>query len=279
MAATGADFTNTFVNLEAARPSPATDGGETKAGEGDGEGESEGDDVMLVPSKFDRDSPPPPAADKPLYRDRTVMVTILTYTVWSFVQISLGEVVPLWAIAPVDAGGLGLDAGEIGTMLALGGLFMATFQIAFFPRVEKRLGPFRLAKLSMSASVAVILALPLSHATVAGGASWPVTWATFIFSVFLKDALALAAFTSQFMMINNSVPSTRRGAVNGLAMTVASIGKSIGPAFAASVFAWSATAELPWPLDYTFIFTLCAASAVGCVVLACLLPQRINAPL
>ena len=50
----------------------------------------------------------------------------------------------------------------------------------------------------------------------------------------LRESAFMSAFTSMFVMLNNCVPASRRASLNGLAMTVASIGKAVGPPTGAS---------------------------------------------
>lgn len=77
-----------------------------------------------------------------------------------------------------------------------------------------------------------------------------------VIAAFLRVSSATTAFTSNFILINNSVPSEKRGAMNGLGMTLGSLGKSIGPAVGSVIFAWTLTNGIGFPLDYHFIFYL-----------------------
>lgn len=220
------------------------------------------------------------AEETPLYKQKVVMQVMVLYSVWSMVQICLTEVVPLWAIVSEKDGGLALESGQLGTILALGGALMSVFQIIVFPRVEKRLGPLALAKLAMGVSIVAVCLIPLTHAVVLSGAHWVTVWAFFIGTLFVKDSLALVAFTSIFMLISNSVKPNRRGAAQGLSMTVGSIGKSIGPAAGGTIFAWSVTAgHLPFPFDFSLTFIVCAGFCGTCLWLTCVLPRSLNKPL
>mmetsp|Transcript_25242 Transcript_25242/g.37200 ORF Transcript_25242/g.37200 Transcript_25242/m.37200 type:complete len:171 (+) Transcript_25242:2-514(+) len=67
------------------------------------------------------------------------------------------------------------------------------------------------------------------------------------------------AFTSLFLLINRSVPTDQRASVNGLAMTVGSVSKAIGPIAGSILYAWSihnGLRDVP-PLNYMFVFALC----------------------
>lgn len=94
----------------------------------------------------------------------------------------------------------------------------------------------------------------------------------------MKNALAMLTFTCTFMLINNSVPATDRGTVNGLGMTLGSIGKGIGPAIGAPLFAWSASNGLGYPFDYHLVFTLAALTCVLSAGIAFRLPFSLERP-
>ena len=60
------------------------------------------------------------------------------------------------------------------------------------------------------------------------------------------------------MLINNSCDGSQRGSVNGLAMTLASVTKAIGPIIFSVLFAWSVTNDLSFPLSHHFTFFIIA---------------------
>lgn len=84
------------------------------------------------------------------------------------------------------------------------------------------------------------------------------------------------AFTSTFVLINNSCRRIDRGTGNGIGQTFASLGRSIGPAVAGSLFAWSQAAPRPWPFDYHFVFVLTVVGCVGIEFLSMRLPSKVN---
>jgi len=51
--------------------------------------------------------------------------------------------------------------------------------------------------------------------------------------------LTMVAFTCSFVLINNSCETAVRGTVNGIAMTIASITKALGPLCGSVILAWS----------------------------------------
>ena len=91
----------------------------------------------------------------------------------------------------------------------------------------------------------------------------------------LQACIAMTAFTACFVLINESATKARRGVVNGLAMTVASVTKGLGPLVGAPLLAWSVTNGISyWPLNHGLSFLLAGIlwSAFGCLAY-CLLPK------
>jgi MFS family permease len=80
------------------------------------------------------------------------------------------------------------------------------------------------------------------------------------------------------MLINNSVPSSRRGAVNGAAETVGAIGRLLAPPLSSPLFAWSLLGDSSWPLNHHLIFWCNAGLALLALWLAMLMPSSINKP-
>ena len=84
------------------------------------------------------------------------------------------------------------------------------------------------------------------------------------------------SFTSTFVMINNSCRRMDRGTGNGIGQTFASLGRSIGPAIAGSLFAWSQAAPRSWPFDYHFVFVMIVLASAGIISLSMRLPSKVN---
>jgi len=111
-------------------------------------------------------------------------------------------------------------------------------------------------------------------------------WAPAVLLVFQSAGASLAQFIAMAITINNTVPSSKRGAVNGLAMTIASIGKAIGPAMGGAVLAFSlnqaaesrSDAWRTWPLGAPAVFNLAAIMMVGVAVAVHWLPDSLENP-
>lgn len=75
------------------------------------------------------------------------------------------------------------------------------------------------------------------------------------------------SFTSLFLMINQSVSTANRASVNGLAMTIGSFAKAVGPMLGSVLYAWSINNNLMAPLNYMFVFVFCMVVGIGTFLL------------
>jgi MFS family permease len=81
------------------------------------------------------------------------------------------------------------------------------------------------------------------------------------------------------MLINNSVPSSRRGAVNGAAETAAGLGRLLAPPLSSPLFAWSLLSDTrSWPLNHHLLFWCNAGLALLALWLTVLMPSSISKP-
>lgn len=150
-----------------------------------------------------------------------------------------------------------------GLLIAAGGFFLAVFQFVLFPLAARRLATTRLFTGSLALIGLVYLTTPL----LASAGAWRVplllAWTA------LGKGVASFAFTSSFLIINNSCTSAERGRVNGWGMSLSSAFKAAGPTVGSVCFAWSLTNGIEsWLLDVHFAFFLCALIAGSTVALA-----------
>lgn len=229
---------------------------------------------------------------------RHVGKVIGIYTLYSCGTILVDEVFPLWAQAQPVHGGLGLSAADVGTVLAASGAAMVVLQLTVCQLVMRRLPTRVLFWVGATIQVPLVLVTPLvsglalgpgvSPQPVVPGSPIPteevpgvtVAWdrpsvmAAAIALVFLRLSAAIVSFTACAVLVNSSVPDGERGAVNGVAMATASVGKAVGPAVGGAVLAWAlATTASAWPP-----FVLGAVLNAVVAVLAWTLPVELSLP-
>ena len=123
--------------------------------------------------------------------------------------------------------------------------------------------------------------LPLPHAPASELPAPPLR----VFAVLLLQQTALrwslgTSFTCTFTILNNSVPPSRRGRMQGVAMTVGSAARAVGPTLGAELLAWSLTNGLPPPLDVHLVpMLLLAFSAAPVAIAAAFFSPALDRPM
>jgi MFS family permease len=182
--------------------------------------------------------------EKPvLLRDlltRPVVISVANYGLIGLLEMIAGVLIPLVWSTPVEFGGLSMTPASIGLWMAGYGFLNGVFQFVGFPVIVERFGPRRVFIVSIAAFAPMYLMLLFENLTlryVCGGASLTV----FLIVCQLSSiAIADMGFSSVFMYVSSSAPSRRSlGATNGLAQTMVSIQRTVAPAAAASLFAFS----------------------------------------
>lgn len=75
------------------------------------------------------------------------------------------------------------------------------------------------------------------------------------------------------MAFNKATGPDRRGELNGISATVASLARAVAPIFFATLFAFSIDGDRPFPFDYHCVFYLVATIRL---TVACMGWNRIN---
>ncbi|CAM9689656.1 unnamed protein product, partial [Phaeothamnion confervicola] len=158
-----------------------------------------------------------------------------TYGLFSFLSIIYDEVLPLWCITSVTAGGLGWGTGQ---MLSISGLFLVCFQFAMFPPLARRLGVVRFMKAALALLVPLYLLFPLAGRLAGRSVSLD---ATVVALSIAAKSMSNVVFASHALCTNNAVETEARGSFNGLMMTAGSAAKGTAPAVGSIIYAWSVT--------------------------------------
>ncbi|KAI0275665.1 major facilitator superfamily domain-containing protein [Russula aff. rugulosa BPL654] len=171
---------------------------------------------------------------------RPVVISIANYGLIGLLEMIAGVLIPLVWSTPVEFGGLSMSPASIGLWMAGYGLLNGIFQFVAFPHIVERFGPRCVFIVSISSFAPMYLMLFFENLTmrhIYGGASL-----TVLLIILQLSSIAIAdmGFSSVFMYVSSSAPSRRSlGATNGLAQTIVSIQRTVAPAAAASLFAFS----------------------------------------
>ncbi|KAH8985274.1 MFS general substrate transporter [Lactarius akahatsu] len=150
---------------------------------------------------------------------RPVVVSVANYCMISLLDMTTGALIPLVWSTSVESGGLSMSPASIGLWMAGYGSMTCVIQFVAFPRLVERFGPrgVFIACIILFSRSGLLVTLQIS-----------------------AMSFADMGFSVIFMYIASAAPNKRSlGATNGLAQTMVSIQRTIGPAAAASLFAFS----------------------------------------
>ncbi|KAI9452893.1 MFS general substrate transporter [Lactarius psammicola] len=172
---------------------------------------------------------------------RPVVVSVANYCMISLLEMIAVTLIPLIWSTSVEFGGLGMNPASIGLWMAGYGFVNGVFQFVAFPRIIRRLGPRRVFIASILCFIPVYIMFPFENLALrhpSRGAN--VVAGLLVILQLSAIGFADMGFSTIFMYISSAAPNKRSlGATNGVAQTMVSIQRTIGPAAAASLFAFS----------------------------------------
>ncbi|KAL8251500.1 hypothetical protein R6Q59_035193 [Mikania micrantha] len=169
-----------------------------------------------------------------LLKNWPLMSSIIVYCVFSLHDMAYTEIFSLWAESPKSLGGLSYSTEDVGTVLSITGAGLLIFQTSLYPFVERIFGPIVVARISGVLSIPLLTAYPY----IALLSGFLLTF-TLNFASIMKNVLSISIITGTFILQNKAVDQHQRGAANGIAMTLQSICKAIGPACGGALLSWS----------------------------------------
>ena len=234
-----------------------------------------------------RAAAPPPAATAaaaaapapehvPLRRilcTKPMLLTMLLRAGSGFALFASFELVPLFAIASHDAGGVALDRQQCGLLLSASMVLVSIYSTFFQGRLANRLG--------LRVSIVGAGALgTISLAALAPLRAVPVAVVPAVAGVFMAFTMG----SSQSICLSNVVAERhagRQGRLNGVITAADGVGKALGPLLAAPLIAASLTSHEPEPgfPKSVFLFFVAFAALVGGIHASALaLPPSVDAP-
>ncbi|KAG1829525.1 major facilitator superfamily domain-containing protein [Suillus subalutaceus] len=205
--------------------------------------ESERSALRTMPSDSDLRSKMKPLPFRDLLVTRVVIATC-AYAAVALIEISFRAVQPVFYATPIEMGGLGLDTPAIGIILAVLGILNGVLQALFFVRLHDWLGGRNLYLFSVFSYFPMLALFPaISFTAKAQGLSY---FAYLLVGLqLLAFVISYSAYGVVFMYINASAPNRASiGATNGLAQTVVSVIRAIGPALVNSAYSLSIEKQL-----------------------------------
>eukprot|EP00796_Vickermania_ingenoplastis_P012213 gene12213-biopygen8945 len=155
-------------------------------------------------------------------------------------DMGVGEILPLWAIASTEVGGLGLFSDAVGTLLLL--FSIPTFvSNLFFPKIYKAMNDScRMFRLSAWLGVVSIALIPVASNFTKGLA--------FCFVLLMgsaKNCSTSAGFNLVHILTARAAPPGTVGSVYGISQSMAMSVRCVVPFIVAPLFAWSISGVTP----------------------------------
>lgn len=205
---------------------------------------------------------------------KQIQMLFVVYCLFSLLIQYTDEIVPLFCITSMEHGGLGWESAEVGLVLTAVGVGVALFQFFIYEHVMKiffRYGDADTAYKWMMLTATGMICMPFFVTVVwlfARSLRFETDWMYYL-AVMLPSLVyhssATAVYTSIAMMVNASTDPSYRGMMNGVVMTVGSVGKGLGPITGATLYASVVSANWPTPFDGRIVFL---TGTIAMVVLA-----------
>ncbi|KAM6504144.1 Major facilitator superfamily domain containing protein [Amanita muscaria] len=195
-----------------------------------------------------------------------VVLSVCNYFCISLMDIAFFSLLPLFMSMPVELGGLGCSPATIGYVLGALGAYIGIVQIALFPKLVRRFGERRIFIMSVLTITINSLLLPVISGNIRkNGVTWMIC-CLFAFALSLR-AVTIMSYGCIFVYVNTSSPNkSSLGATNGIAQTVVSVARAIGPGLATSLFALSLQKNvLGGYAAYAFLFLFSCISLLFAV--------------
>ena len=159
------------------------------------------------------------------WRDKNVVLALMGYTGTAFAYISLDELVPLFASATIQDGGLGYSPQMLAGPLAFSGLVLILWMLGGYKWLQNQVGTRRTCILGLWMTTGVVLLFPLASVVPSQTLGAVIFWA----GMGLKSISGSNAFTSCLVLVNLAAPKESLGQVNGAGQTLASGVRALGP--------------------------------------------------
>jgi hypothetical protein len=180
---------------------------------------------------------------------RNTTLILISYFTLAFHQVAYDQLLPVFLHLPVDrqgvqppfkfTGGFGLESGRIGLIFTVYGAWCTFAQFTIFPPLVNRYGLIyclRWATLIYSITY-IITPFTVLMPTPA------LQQGILLLNMFAKSLGGIFAFPGLTILLTNSATSLQvLGTLNGIATSIAALGRACGPFIAGQTFTWSISA-------------------------------------
>ncbi|KAF8305055.1 MFS general substrate transporter [Clavulina sp. PMI_390] len=185
---------------------------------------------------------------------RPIIISILNYGSLALLDIAYFSIMTVFFAVPISSGGLGFPPSRIGIIFSAFGIVSGCVQIFLFPLVHDKFGAKRVLRLSVMSFLLVFPIFVVMNSaaaarkttanideghTNAGVADGIWVWVGVIVLVCLNPLIDMG-YGCSFIFVTSSAPTpSHLGSINGLAQTIISFTRAIGPAGSTALFSLS----------------------------------------
>ncbi|KAI5851449.1 major facilitator superfamily domain-containing protein [Morchella snyderi] len=188
----------------------------------------------------------PKAQNAPPIRDAFTFqssINLLVYCFLALHSITFDQMLPVLMAYPPEnpenrflpfkfAGGFGMSSSQVGFFFSIYGVIGLVMQIFIFPPITNRLGALRCLTISCFAFPVIYFLTPFA-VVLPEKLQQPAIFALLM----VKSMAGIFAFPCSAMLLTNSSPTLRLlGTLNGIAVTLAAMGRAVGPAVGGVTF-------------------------------------------
>eukprot|EP00760_Papus_ankaliazontas_P009071 PhM_4_TR13962/c1_g2_i1/m.91727 len=185
----------------------------------------------------------------------------LIYILFAFVDIIFYEDFGLWAIASTRGGGLDMSSDRLGLVMIWNGLFSIPTPWTM-PYVRKHMHALPLHRVSTCVYALLMFLLPHVHAIPNDSFAQN---AVLVLWMFFRATFASFVYSLNFTFLTNTAPPEHMALAHGVAQMCACVARTVSPAVAGAVLAWSMDNSLVYPLNFHFMFIVSSLLLLGMV--------------
>ena len=205
----------------------------------------------------------------------------LLYGLFSVADVGFCEVFLILAATDPTYKGMGYSTSQLGAVLMVVSLLIVILQITLIPKLNKHFGS---KNLLISSCLTLTFLYPMLP-VVAAIHNRTALWICLILLIFVVLNCSFTGYLSINILVNNSVGPDLLGSANGIAMTIASVGRLIAPLLSGSLYSWSLRNikgidgnqnALGFPFNQFFTFYVFSIWSIFVAVCTSTLPERMN---
>lgn len=229
-----------------------------------------------------------PPKEKFVKKYKSVILAIVLYMIIAVIYVIWDEILPLWLLTDINAGGLGFSPDQIGTVLMISGFYLIFFQTFIYHRLANKLGALNCLRLACLFAIIGFFFLPFLNSLVSNARlkqksycsissyfsflNFSLLWTLLVILLLIRSTGGTMHFTSVNLLVNITAPE-HAGKANGIAFTLSGLVRTFGPFSGASLFSWSVSSNSSYPLNQHFIFLVMSVFTIILLIVSFALPK------